>query len=262
MSRLVIFYMQIISRFSGWGGSVAKSRMLVALNSPSAPQAGPTLTQMVISIGAVTASTITVIYQSLPGNQPSVYNNFVAIWQSTMIPWGQPPLRVQQVSGGGQSGSLVLYDLSVQAKPYIIGYGVGPEITSIAASDVIYVGGQAAPCDAVVIGLAAPPEPDSLVVHYQTLPGYLPLTAKNWIGIWQGQASPYYSGPPLYTAKPDQDVSEGYIAMNGLSLTIGTTYTLVYFTGAAQTEAAAILTFTTAGMISTDPSPADPNQPV
>jgi len=225
---------------------MADQIMRVKLSTPAAPQAGPVLTPTVVSVGAVTPATVSVNYETLPGNQPHTYSNFVAIWQATMIPWGAPPLKIQPIPTDGQSGSTTLTGLSVQEKPYIVGYGVGSEITAICASDVVYVGGQAGPSQSVTIGLASI-APDSLVIHYQTLAGYLPLTAKNWVGLWQGQASPYYSGAPMAKGSPDQDVSDGYIAMNGLSLSFGTTYTIVYFTGLNQTEAAAILTFTTSG---------------
>jgi hypothetical protein len=218
----------------------------VQLSTPAAPQAGPALTQTVISIGAVTPYTVTVNYQTLPGNQPFTYKNFVAIWQSTIIPWGAPPLKQQPIPGDGQSGSTTLSGLAVQEKPYIVGYGVGSNITNICASSVIYVGGQAGPSQSVIIGLASIAS-NSLVVHYQTLDGYLPMTNKNWVGLWQGTASPYYSGAPMAKAAPTQDVSDGYIALNNLSLPFGTTFTLVYFAGPKQTAAAAILTFTTSG---------------
>lgn len=225
---------------------MADQIMRVRLSTPAAPQAGPVLTPTVVSVGGVTPATVSVNYQTLPGNQPSTYSNFVAIWQSTMIPWGAPPLKRQAIPTDGQSGSTTLTGLAVQEKPYIVGYGVGPDITAICASAVVYVGGQAGPSQSVTMGLASI-APDSLVVHYQTLDGYLPLTAKNWVGLWQGTASPYYSGKPMAQGAPDQDVSDGYIALNGLSLPFGTTFTLVYFTGPAQTAAAATLTFTTSG---------------
>jgi len=225
---------------------MADDTMRVKLSSPLAPQAGPVLTPIILSIGAVTPATVSVNYQTLPGNQPNSYGNFVAIWQSTMIPWGVPPLKRQAIPTDGQSGSTTLTGLAVQEKPYIVGYGTGTDITTIAASAIIYVGGQSGPSVSVTIGLASIAS-DSLVVHYMTLPGYLPLTSKNWVGLWQGTASPYYSGAPMARGAPDQDVSEGYIALNGLSLPFGTTFTLVYFTGPDKTEAAAILTFTTSG---------------
>lgn len=223
---------------------MATDVMRVRLSSPTAPQAGPVLSQMTISIGAVTPVSVTVNYECLPGNQPHSYSNFLAIWQSTVIPWSVPPLKRQAIPSDGQSGSTTLTGLAVQEKPYIVGYGVGTELTSISTSVGVFVGGQGGSSTSTSLGLASI-QPDTLVVHYQVLPGYLPKTSNNWIGLWVGQASPYYSGDPIATGSPDQDVSDGYIVLNGLTLTFGTTYTLVYFTGPAKTEASAILTFTT-----------------
>lgn len=225
--------------------SVGNSKCMgIRVNAANAPQAGPALSSVAITVGAITPATVSVAYEGLPGNQAGAYNNFVAIWQSTIIPWGDPPLAQKAISGGGQSGSVTLTGLSVQSKPYIIGYGVGKDTSTICVSAVVYVGGQAGPTTSVTIGLSSIAS-DSLVVHYTTLSGYLPKKSGNWIGLWQGQASPYYSGQPMQTAIPDEDVSEGYIAMDNLTLAFGTTYTLVYFTGPTVTEAAAILTFTT-----------------
>ncbi|HEY0131590.1 MAG TPA: hypothetical protein VGB57_09310 [Allosphingosinicella sp.] len=218
--------------------------MLIALNSPSAPGTGPVLASVHLALDAVTPATVTVSYETLPGNQPKLYGNFLAIWQSTVIPWSAPPLKRQALAPGGQSGATTLSGLGIQRKPYIVGYGVGAEITSIAASLALHPDREAVVL-ATTIEVPAI-TPDSLVIHYRTLPGYRPLTAGNWIGLWQGQASPFYSGDPIARAVPDHDFSEGYIAMDGLVLTFGTTYTLVYFAGAGKTEAAAILTFTTA----------------
>lgn len=223
--------------------------MRIQLSSAAAPLAGPLLTQTTLSVTGYTSSTVSVKYETLPANQPRTYQNFVAIWQSTQIPWGQAPLQSEAIPQDGQSGSLVLSGLAVQTKSYIVGYGVGAAMTTIAASAVVYVGGQTAPNASgacVALGLASVGT-DSLVVHYQTLAGYRPLTYKNWLGLWQGEASPYSSGRPQAIGKPDQDVSEGDIALNGLSLPFDTTFTLAYFTGPDQTEAAALLTFSTAG---------------
>ena len=221
-----------------------ESGTLIALNSPSVAGAAPVLDSVLLTLQAVTSATVTISYETLPGNQPGLYGNFLAIWQSTVIPWSAPPLKRQDLPSGGQSGATTLSGIAIQQKPYIVGYGVGADVTTIAASLSLHP-------DQDPVVLATTIEipaltPDSLVVHYRTLPGYRPLTAGNWVGLWQGQVSPFYAGDPIARAAPDDDSPEGYIAMNGLILTFATTYTLVYFAGPGTTEAAAILTFTTA----------------
>jgi hypothetical protein len=86
----------------------------------------------------------------------------------------------------------------------------------------------------------------SLSLHYSTLSGYRPATAHNWVGLWTGEVSPYWAPAALATQTVPTDTNEGEIGFNGITLTINTTYTLVYFMGQATSTAAALLTFTTA----------------
>ncbi len=220
--------------------------MIVAAGQPlRALASAPVLSQVSISIPSITPATVMVSFTSLPGNTPKTNQNFVAIWESTIIPWPIKPLAVQQVPLDQEQGSVVMSGLSVQSKPYIIGYGVGPLITDICASAIVYVGGQPGGGFSSSIGIESLTA-DAIVVHYVLCSAYQPLASGNWIGIWQGSASPFFSGPPLVKALITGNSNEGYVAMNGLNLAFGTQYTLVYFVGPALTNAAAILNFSTA----------------
>jgi hypothetical protein len=89
---------------------------------------------------------------------------------------------------------------------------------------------------------------NSLNVFYSTLPGYLPKTYQNWVGLWQGYASPYSisKDDALGTAQVDnKNSSEGIVTINNVSISSMFTYTLVYFTGPAMTNAASLLYFQT-----------------
>ena len=112
------------------------------------------------------------------------------------------------------------------------------------ASAPIPTDGQTSRSDALTIRLSAV-TPNSLTITYQTLNGYLPLSAKNWIGLWQGDASPYGSSEPIARGAPATNASHGTIALTGLSLPPSTPFTLVNFAGSATTDAAATLAFTT-----------------
>jgi hypothetical protein len=207
----------------------------------------PSLSQVSITVPYVGPQAITVSYETLPGNTPKTNANFLAIWESTIVPWPVAPLSTQKVVGDTEQGSVTFSNLSVQSKPYIIGYAVGPDITDICATATIYVGGQiGANQFSTSMGIAAV-TPDSLVIQYICCPGYQPQPAKNWIGLWQGVTSPFYAGAPLYQAPVTSTSSQGTVVMNGLALSFGTQYTLVYFVGPNVTDAAAILTFTTSG---------------
>jgi hypothetical protein len=206
----------------------------------------PVVSQVGILVQQVGANYVSVKYVTLPGNTPKTNANFLAIWESTIVPWPVTPLATQKINLDSQDGSVVFQNLQIQSKPYIVGYAVGPKITNICATATIFVGGQVNAADnfSTNIGLAVQ-TPDTLVVQYTCAAGYQPQAAGNWIGLWQGDASPYYSGPPLNRTSVTSNSSQSTVVMNGLSLTIQTQYTLAYFVGPDATNAAAILTFTT-----------------
>lgn len=201
-----------------------------------------------ISIPYFNADTVTVEYKGLPGNQPQTYKNFVAIWQSSMIPWNTPPLAQARIDQNAQQGSIVINGLTITSSSYIVGYGVGNDITTICCSSLISAGGLRAAPTNVSISLEYVGS-NSLTIYYQTLAGYLPQQYGNWIGLWKGYASPYNSGTPVGTVQLNSNASEGTIGMNNVPLGINTNYTLVYFMGTEQTTAAAILNFNTADTI-------------
>jgi hypothetical protein len=209
----------------------------------------PSQSQVSISVPNFGASWLSVAYKTLPGNTPKTNSNFLAIWESTVIPWPIPPLAKQPVIGDTQDGSVTFSNLTIQSKAYIVGYAVGPDITDICATAVIYVGGQTGgPSDqfSTSIGIVSVLS-DTVVVQYTCCPGYQPQAAKNWVGIWQGNTVPYYAGNPLYQQAVTSTSTQGAVVMNGLTLAISTQYTLAYFVGPDVTDAAAILTFTTSG---------------
>jgi hypothetical protein len=219
------------------------TRSKIALTAPSG---GPILSQIGITVPYVGPNAISVQYSLLPGSRPKTNSNFLAIWESTIVPWTVPPMATQKIVGDTQQGSVSFSDLSIQNKAYIIGYAVGPDITDICATATVYVGGQPAQYFSTSIGIAAVLD-DSIVLQYSCCLGYQPQPSKNWVGLWQGAASPYYSGDPLYKTAVTSSSSQGTVVMNGLTLSFGTPYTIVYFVGPNVTDAAAILTFTTSG---------------
>jgi hypothetical protein len=94
----------------------------------------------------------------------------------------------------------------------------------------------------------------TLSLHFVTLPGYDPVAAANWIGLWKGQPFIYSNQEsPLATAKVTSSANEDDVAFNGVGLAINTTYTAVYFMGAALTTAAASIAFTT--FLTSEPTP-------
>ncbi|WP_052293805.1 hypothetical protein [Azospirillum sp. B510] len=199
-----------------------------------------------LSVLNVTSDTATIGYRSLPANRPKSYGDFLAIWQGRMIPWRAPPLARITIPQDTDSGSVVLSGFTLANLDYVVGYGTGPAISTIAASVPIPpVTGESAeggtstanpapgqPGSSVTMTLASQTS-EALAVRYATLPGYQPASYGNWIGIWPGQMSPYNAFKPLACADVPSDANLGTVAMNGLSLGAEETYTLVYFTGPA-----------------------------
>lgn len=211
---------------------------------PTVALGTPTLANTSIVISNYTGDSVTVNYTGLPGNQPQSYKNFVAIWQSSVIPWGNLPLSRQDIGDNSEQGSIVLSGLTITRSSYIVGYGVGPDVSNISCCAIISAGGLLAPPTTVGIGLDNVGI-TSLTVNYQTLAGYTPNTYENWIGLWKGYASPFNGTAPLAKVSITDDSNQGSIGINNVPLGINTEYTLVYFCGAAYTTAAAILTFNT-----------------
>ncbi|GAA3927883.1 hypothetical protein GO495_05685 [Chitinophaga oryziterrae] len=212
-------------------------RLMVELNTTS-------LETCTVSIPYFDADTVTVNYAGLPGNQPATYKNFVAIWEASMIPWTVPPLSQVQIEQNSQQGTVVINGLTITRNAYIVGYGVGPDITNICCSSIISAGGLLAAPTQVSISLNYLGT-TSLSIHYQTLGGYMPQQYNNWIGLWKGYASPYSTDTPVASVTISSNASEGTVGMNNVQLGINSNYTLIYFMGTERTTAAAILNFNT-----------------
>ncbi len=157
-------------------------------------QIAPSLAQVSVVVTGATGTTLDLNYKGLPGNQPTTYQNFVAVWQGTIVPWNQPPMRTMKIPGNFVEGSLVVDGVQIAELAYTVGYGVGPEITEICASAILGVGAQTGPTDSVSLSLNRVGT-TSVSVHYSVLDGYLPATNHNWLGLWNGRVNPAAAGP-------------------------------------------------------------------
>ncbi len=208
----------------------------------------PDLQSCRIKIESYTGDTLSVAYRGLPGNQSFTYGNFVAVWESTVIPWSTPPLATQPISSNSPSGTAEIGGLTITKNSYIVGYAVGPETAATCASAILNVGGLTAAPSSVEIGLNNVGT-HSISVSYRALSGYLPQANGNWVGLWRGHVSPYNAPEtPLAEVAIPTNSTEGNLPINGVPIAIKSTYTLIYFIGKSRTEAAAILTFDTADL--------------
>ncbi len=216
-------------------------------NLPLAVALGTTTVfQCSIEILGVTGTTVDVRYTGLPENQPQSFQDYVAIWQGAAINWPVAPMKQLAIPDNSDPGTLTLSPVQITSAAYTLGFAVGPSRTDICASATLGAGGSAAAGGSVGLSVNTIGT-TSLSLHYRTLPGYLPATSGNWIGLWTGVVSPYYAPAPLATVRIPEDINESDVGINGVALTIRTTYTVVYFMGVAASTAAALLRFTTDG---------------
>lgn len=192
-----------------------------------------------------TGSELGVDYSTLPGCLPQTYGHALGLWQGSIVNWDEmPPPSGAPVGSNQEDGSVELENLTIEDLAYTVAYAVGPDPTDYCAAVTFSPGGQtrAAQVSLSVNSVGS----TSLGLHYVSLPGYDPGAAGNWVGLWRGQPLVYSGKPaPLGKAMVTSDANEGDVALNNVPIAISTTYTAVYFMGAALTTAAAQLTFTT-----------------
>jgi hypothetical protein len=192
-----------------------------------------------------TGSQVSVDYSSLPGCLPQTYGHTLGLWQGSIVNWDDmPPPASAPVDSDQEDGSVVLSNVTIENLAYTVAYAVGPAATDYCAAVTFSPGGQtrASQVSLAVNSIGT----TSLGLHFVTLPGYDPGAAGNWVGLWKGQPLVYSGKPaPVGKATVTSDANEDDVALNNVPLAIQTTYTAVYFMGAALTTAAAQLTFTT-----------------
>lgn len=197
-----------------------------------------------VVIEGYSADLIDIKYKSLPANQPKENQNFVAVWNASMIPWNSAPMRQEKVPQNSEEGTMSIDGLLITKTSYVVGYAVGPDVSNICCSAVISAGGLSLPPSFIAISLENLGT-TSVAIHYQTLAGYRPFLFGNWVGIWKGYVLPYNAPSPLGSASISTDSTEGSVALNNVPIAVDSVYTVIYFTGKAYTTAAAILTFST-----------------
>lgn len=210
--------------------------------------AAPTLRQVRVGVRAATARQVLVEYATLSGNNPSAFGNFSALWQgSDEIGWDDAPLARGAVPGTTPGGSMIL-ETRLQAKPYLLGYGVGTGTGSICATAGVVVGGEQDPTKRFASSLTlVAASTDSMILGYAVPLGSRPKEFGHWLGIWEGGAFSY-TRPPIAKFYLTEDLSESTAGLQ-YTLLAQSTYTIGYFTDAAPTALACALSFSTADTV-------------
>ncbi len=200
--------------------------------------------QTTLQVDFVTADIIGVTYDMMPGARPADAGSIVAIWQDQdQIPWDDAPLKTQPI-GSQQHGSVAFEGLNVQSNSYVIGLTTGPLQTAVQkarnAAAQVFVPKETDPPDPPVprndfltlkfVG------PTSVVVQFNCLPGYRAATDLAWLGLWRGEAASHIKPPDVGAVPITIDSNFGTAAFNGVSIGVGLTYTVGFFTSGWATD--------------------------
>lgn len=200
----------------------------------------------------VQPSGVAVNYVTSQVNKPQTYANNIYVWKTTSdnVPWGTDPDGTTAVASDTPVSTQFLdFDFLV-GQDYIVGYAVAADPKAV--------------CSTVYIPGASHDDPTSYVtsdtaisinsfgnnyvqVKLSGLGDYSPSANKNWVGVWSQDHVPY-KGDPIAKTDVALSASGGLIFIQGVPLTVGSVYSVGYFTAAApagRTALACSVTFET-----------------
>lgn len=197
------------------------------------------VTSVEVSIKYVSGTVLVFEYKTLDGNQPKTNENAVQLWpvSANIVPFNATPEASTGILGNTPSGDQSL-SAQITLAAYVLGYAVGPEHPDNSWSPYVNVVASAYIPAAATAGRTADTHSSSiktqfvgkntLVFHYAFLAGFDPKAANAWVGLWEGNVSPYAS-PPRWFAAIKQTNSSGDAALDDLQIDESTTYTLALF---------------------------------
>ena len=210
-----------------------------------------------VSIDYITADTIGISYNTLPGNIPNSYGNFVSIWQnSNSIPWNAEPFATKPIPNNSQKGSMNFDGLDIAKNQYIIGYSVGTKletgqtygnVSSSAYAPDSNPANQSnlvSSLGIIFVGI------DSVAFSYKLPDGCTPNSNGAWCGIWRS-SNGSYNNTPDKAVPVTLDTESGTLTFDALTIGLGQTYTIALFMSGwkggnspTQTTMACTVTFT------------------
>jgi hypothetical protein len=218
------------------------------IGSPALAVDNAELENVSIKVLHFTGETVTVGYESIPGNHPEKNGNRLWLWEGTVIDWTHPNLGINELVSNNDSKGSFTMTVEIGRKNYIVGYSVTGEVIGICGSAPVKAGQLLLAPTSVTIGIESI-DKETLVIRYATLRGYRPLSSGNWLGLWPGDVLPWDAPTPIEVRPPEGDANEGFATFRG-PLRSKWTYTVIYFMANKQqqtqnTSAAALLRFDT-----------------
>lgn len=186
------------------------------------------LNQFSIKILSQAKDQILVDCNGIAGNRPMSNQNSIALWDTTVPSPKDQPLKLYRSKTNDQPNRRMLH-FEFQPINYGLTYQVGPDATTMCALAVIAnapISSAALPED-VRLTLRAVTK-TSIEVQYSVLSGYLPRANGNWIGLWNGSASPYTGARPVASLDIPDDQNMGVVTLENLNILTKFSYTLIY----------------------------------
>jgi hypothetical protein len=196
---------------------------------------------------------VIVNYLTDAARAPRSFGDQLYAWQTTSntVPWNKAYAGAAAVPSDASSGTVFL-EFPYEALGYIVGYAVANNPRAVCATVYVPQGATGDPTRWAYGGVSCAMNyaTSTLVqVSYAVLTDYLPASNRNWVGLWRGTSVPY-QGDPLGWAPVPSDAQVGSVIVQGLALTINTTYAVGYFVAepvTGRTALAAQATFTVGG---------------
>jgi hypothetical protein len=215
-----------------------------AVESLAVSMGSPILQQTRFTGSVISASSISVRYFGLPGNQPNKNGNALALWQDSQIPWGTAPIQKITISLNTPTGSQTFDDLALQSKSYVVGYSTGSDLSTICSTVLFTPGNPDGTPFSTSIAVQSM-DSDSLVLRFDTPVGNDAKGNQNWIGLWEGQTFTWDGKNRLTKVNVNKTTANSTMVVP-YSFKIDTYYTIVYASGPADTCISTALTFQTA----------------
>jgi len=193
-----------------------------------------------ILITDVTGKQISLEFSTITGNHPPKNGNVVYLWQAgdNTIPWAQEAKFSQSITVDNPQGDISFDGLEIGLQSYVIGYAVGPLVTTPPFSAYANVVASAfVPAAGTDYEYGSPTiatkriGANSLTIDYTFLNGFNASSAGAWCGMWEGPTTSWTAQPKWRTQIKDPS-NAGVATFNGVTLLRGTTYSVgLYPTG-------------------------------
>jgi len=197
-------------------------------------------------------------YNTLSGNMPQTYGNYLAIWQDNqgVIPYNQAAQNTSTVGGNTQAGSTTFPVSSLSTNGYVVCYAVGKQLTTPmqtygnACSTAFLPAGSSTVTYTPGTVSYNSNGTNNLNLNYALPVGDSPSTNGAWVGLWNGTLPSYTTAPTAGAAAITSTSSSGIAFINGITLGRGATYTAALFTSGwnSSTPSSSVLTSMAATM--------------